>query len=234
MREHTHFSPHRQFRRALALDWSLYGVDLVYGLLYVLASFYAGRRVGHSQVYNVIGPFLLVAGFMMYQTWHICAPSARHATARYFFNLPQDRLTALRARLTFLFLGTSWLTALVFVGCTLKLGGAGITACYRIHPEFVVLPFLMVAATVCHVHSVHGWDYWGRAGLFFLGICAWFVWKLYGINAHPPLLTNKFWPERDMSIWLQLLVAIVMLGMAGCLVAQTCVQWRKRQIGAIQ
>jgi len=234
MKDDQHYSTAQQFRRALASDWSIYGMDLIYGILYTLVGFYAARRVGYSQVYNVIGPYLLVSGYLVYLTWHMCAPGARRSTALYFFNLPQDRGIALSARLTFLFLGTCWLTALVFVGCALKLGGAGITACYRIHPEFVALPFLAVAATVCHIHSVHGWDYWGRAAVFFIGICAWFVWKLYMIDAQPPLAQNRFWPERDMSIWLQFIVAGMMLGISWRLLARARAQWRRRQIGAIQ
>jgi hypothetical protein len=234
MKENTHYSTRQQFCRALASDRSLYGMDLVYGVLYMLVGFYAGRRVGYSQVYNVMGPFLCVSGYLVYLTWRMCAPGARRTTALYFFNLPQDRGIALSARLTFLFLGTSWLTALVFVGCALKLGGAGITACYRIHPEFMVLPFLAVAATVCHIHSVHGWDYWGGAAVFFIGICSWFAWKLYLIDAHPPLADNNFWPERDMSVWIQFVVAGLILGISWWLLAQARIQWRKRQIGAIQ
>jgi hypothetical protein len=234
MTERIDYSPRHQFRRALAMDWSLYGMDLVYGVLYVLVGFFLARQVGHSQVYDVIVPFLCAAGFMVYQTWRICAPSARRATAPYFFNLPQDRNIALSARLTFLFLGVTWLIGLVFVGCGFKLGGAGITACYRIHPEFVVLPFLAVAAPVCHVHSVHGWDYWGGAAVFFIGICSWFVWKLYAIDAHPPVADNNFWPERDMSVWIQLIVAGIIMGISWRLVARARVQWHKRQIGAIQ
>ncbi len=234
MTEKIEYSPRGQFRRAMASDWSLYGGDLAYGLLYVLIGFFLARRVGHSQVYNVIGPFLCATGFMVYQTWRMCAPSARRATAPYFFNLPQDRGVALSARLTFLFLGAIWLIGLAFVGCGFKLGGAGITACYRIHPEFVVLPFLAVAATVCHIHSVHGWAYWGRAGVFFIGICSWFAWKLNAIRAHAPRASNNFWPERDMSVWIQLIVAGIIMTISWRLVANARIQWRKRQIGAIQ
>ena len=70
--------------------------------------------------------------------------------------------------------------------------------------------------------------------MFFVGICWWFVWKLSRIDAHPPMITNNFWPERDMSIGLQLLVAGIMLGVAGWLLVKAQRQWRKRQIGAIQ
>ena len=234
MSDEALYSPRQQFRRALASDWFLYGMDLVYGLVYVLLGFFLMRRVGYSQVYNVIVPFLCASAYMIYQTWHICAPSARHATASYFFNLPQDRIIALYARLTFLGLGTVWLIGLVFVGSALKLGGAGITACYRVHPEFVALPFLAVAATVWHVHSVRGWGHWGRAaGLFLLTSC-WIAWKLYAINATPPQASNSFWPQREMSLGTQVCVSFVMLGWAGWLLAQAHGQWRKRQIGAIQ
>jgi len=54
------------------------------------------------------------------------------------------------------------------------------------------------------------------------------------IDAQPPLAQNRFWPERDMSIWLQFIVAGMMLGISWRLLARARAQWRRRQIGAIQ
>ena len=223
-----------QFRRMLVLDWSLYAWDFAYGTFYALIGFFVFRRVGYSQVYDVIGPFFLVSGFMIYQTWHVCAPHTRSATAFYFFNLPHRRDIAFYAHLTLLSLGGLWLMAVVLLGSTLKLGGAGITSHYRIHPEVVVLPFVALASTMAHVYLIRGRSYWVKAALLFIVACACFVWKLTLMDDHPPLSSNDYWPEREMAFWEQLCIAGILLGGVWCLIERVRRNWQRRQIGGIR
>ena len=42
------YDSRRQFRRILALDWSLHALDFAYGSVYALLGFFTFRRVGHS------------------------------------------------------------------------------------------------------------------------------------------------------------------------------------------
>lgn len=228
------YDSRRQFRRILALDWSLHALDFAYGSVYALLGFFTFRRVGHSQVYDVIAPFLLVSGFMIYQTWHVCAPNTRSATAFYYFNLPHHRHIAFYAHLALLSLGGLWLLALVLLGCALKLGGAGITAHYRIHPEMLVLPFVAVALTMAHVYLIRGWSYWLMTALLFIAVCSWFFSKLYLIDARPPLSRNDYWPEREMAYWIQLCIAGIMMGFVRSLIERVRTKWQHRQIGGIR
>ena len=171
---------------------------------------------------------------MMYQTWHVCAPNTRCATAFYYFNLPHQRHIAFYAHLTLLSLGGVWLIAVVLLGCALRLGGAGITAHYRIHPEMVVLPFIAISLTMAHVYLIRGWPYWCKAAAFFIGVGAWFVWKLHMIDAHRPHAGNDYWPEREMAYWIQLCIAGIMMGVVWSLIERVRKNWQRRQIGGIR
>ena len=177
---------------------------------------------------------MFAAAYMIYVTWHMCVAKTRFRTTHYYFNLPQDRTVAFYAQLTLLGIITLWFLAWVLAGCLFKLGGAGITACYRIHPEFFVFPFLVVSATVRHIYQQHSWAYWRRTGLLFIFVCCWVAWKVHAIKANAPRPGNHFWPDRDMSLFVQLWVAAIMVGLSYYLISETCKQWRHRQIGAIR
>jgi len=93
------YSPRRQLHRALASDWRLYGNEMLYGLFYILMSFYCFRRLGLSQVYDVISPFIVAAAVTAFLTWRICSSDVDKKTGPYFASLPRDRDTAFGARI---------------------------------------------------------------------------------------------------------------------------------------
>ena len=230
----TFYSPDRQFRRALAADWQLFSTELLYGVPYIVVGFYALRWVGTSQVYNVTWPFVFAAGLAAWLTVHICSPSIKRKSALYFFALPQNRQTAFNGRLAFLFILVLWLVVLVFVGCGIKLGGAGITACYRIPPEFVVLPFLTTSAVFWGVHCLHSRTYWFRVSLFGASLVGWLFWKLYAISRNPANAGNNYWPGREMPLGLQFVVAGLFVAISVRFILSARTAWRKRQMGAVQ
>ena len=173
-----YYATGRQFRRMLALDWSLHAWDFVYGTFYALIGFFVFRRVGYSQVYDVIFPFFLVSA--------------------------------------------------------LKLGGAGFTSHYRIHPEMVVLPLVALVSTMAHVYMIRDRSYWAKAALLFIVACAWFVWKLNLMDDYPPHSSNNYWPEREMAFGAQLCIAGILLGGVCCLIEKVRKNWQRRQIGGIR
>ena len=232
MTDNLYYSSKQQFCRALAINWSLYKTDMIYGVLYVIPGFFA-HRLGLSQVCNVFFPFLMISGFITYYTWRICSPYTKRTTTPYFINLPQDRIITLYAHLIFLSGSIIWLISWVFAGCAFKLAGAGITACYRIHPEFVVFPFLAVTLTMLHIYSVHSWSYWIKFGLLLITAGSWLFWRIDMFDAIKPCAKNNFWPQREMPLAIQCLTACIILGISACLFKTTCIQWRKRQTGAI-
>lgn len=229
-----YYSPSCQFKRALNRDWRLYGIDLLCGTLYPLIGFYLFHRVGQSQVYSVITPFVATAGFVVYLTRRICLPEVKRESTFYYFNLPMDRVTALDAHVTVLGLVCLWLVGWVFFGGLLKLGGAGITACYRFHPEIVVLPFLVAALAVRHIYVIHGRRSWVWSLLWYGSLAAWVVWKYFAIAGMPANSGNNYWPDRPMSLSAEWALAGIMAVAAACLVHNTRIQWRKRQIGGIR
>jgi len=227
------YSPFCQFKRALNRDWRLHSAELLCGILYPMVGFYVARQVGQSQVYSVIWPFVVTAGFMVYLTRRLCLPEVKRESVFSYFNLPQDRLLALDAHVAFMCIVAIWLSTCVFVGSFLKLGGAGFTNCYRFHPEFVVLPFLVTALAMRHVYLIRNMAFWGRSAVWYVLVMAWLVWKYWHCQ-QPAHEANNFWPDRGMSLHLEWAAAAIMAGAAVWLITNTRIRWRGRQIGGIR
>ena len=228
----TFYQPARQFQRALHADLQLYGVDLLWGLLYPLVSFYMFRRLGYSQVYDVMWPFLMSAAYLTYLTRRMCGPEIRHVSAAYYFNLPQGRLTTFWAHVTFLVITSVWLLGWTGLGCALKLGGGGFTACYRIHLEFIALPLLAFALTLRHVYCIHSWAFWRQSLAGFILLAAWLIWKVHSFPKAESF--NNYWPQRNMSLTTESLCALILAALAAWIIMQTQHQWYTRQIGGIR
>ncbi|MCF7973826.1 MAG: hypothetical protein K9N55_08430 [Phycisphaerae bacterium] len=228
------YSPSRQFRRALTRDWRLHSIELLCGILYPVIGFYVGHRVGQSQVYPVIVPFLVTAAFLFYLTRRLCLPEVKRSSVFCYFNLPQDRLMALDAHVAFLGMASLWLTVWVLAGSLLKLGGAGFTACYRWHPDFVMVPFFTTALTIRHLYLKHGMAFWRDSVLWYLLLMTWLVWRFYGIIEQPSRSVNNYWPDRSLSLTTEWATAAIMAAVAVWLVHTTRIQWRQRQIGGIR
>ena len=227
------YSSSRQFRRALNSDWRLHSVELLCGILYAVVGFYVGHRVGLSQVYPVITPFLITAGFVVYLTRRLCLPEVKRSSAACYLNLPQGRIMALNAHVAFLAMALLWLTAWVFVGSLLKLGGGGITACYRIHPDFSALPWLVMALTIRHVYLEHTPAFWCRSVVWYVVLLSGIVWKFW--HCHQPAhAANHYWPDRGMSLPMEWAIAAIMAAVAMWMIHRTRIQWRNRQIGEIR
>lgn len=226
------YHPTRQFQRALYADLQLYSVDLLFGGLYPLVGFYMFRYVGHSQVYEITWPFLMSAAYLVYLTWRICKPEIRVVSAAYYFNRPLDRVTAFWAHVTFLLITALWLLLWVGVGCALKLGGAGLTACYRLHPEFLALPLLAVAVTLRYVYAIDSWTSWGISLFGFALLIAWLTWKIYSFPEAQSF--NNYWPERTMSLTTEIYGTLTLTALAAWITMDTQKQWRTFQIGGIR
>jgi len=223
-----------QFRRALNRDWRLHSLELLCGMVYPVVGFYVGHRVGLSQVYPVIVPFLVVAGFMVYLTRRLCLPEVRRVSAFCYFNLPQDRLVALDAHVGFLCIAALWLTGCVAAGSFLKLGGAGMTACYRFHPEFVVLPWFVTALMIRHVYRIRNLAFWGQSLLWYVLLTAWIVSRCFWIMSLPAHSGNHYWPDRHMSLTTEWALAGALAALTVWLIYRTRIHWRQRQIGGIR
>jgi hypothetical protein len=228
------YGPSRQFTRALNRDWRLHSIDLLCGVLYAVVSFYVGHRVGHSQVYSVIVPFLVTAGFMVYLTRRLCVPEVKRDSAASYFNLPQNRLMALDAHVVFLCIAILWLTGCVFVGSGLKLGGAGMTACYRFHPEFVVLPWFATALVIRHIYRIRNLAFWGQSLVWYVLLASWVVFRCWGILSLPSHAGNNYWPDRSVSLNTEWAWTAIFAALTVWLVYNTRIQWRQREIGGIR
>ena len=230
-----YYSPSFQFKRALNRDWRLHNIELLCGIVYPVVGFFVFHRVGQSQVYSVITPFVLTAGFMAYLTQRLCASEVRRESVFYYFNLPYGSSHVSGCPRDFPGAGLSlWLIGWVFLGGLLKLGGAGITACYRFHPDIAVLPFL-IAALDDSPHLPH-------TQLVILGRVPALVRvdsrlgrvEVFAVFRMPANSSNNYWPARPMSLLAEWVVAAIMVGAAVWLVYNARIQWRKRQIGGIR
>jgi len=232
MSQTVFYSPLRQLRRELAWHGRLHGADALFGLVYAAVGFYAFRRVGLSQVYDVAFPFVVVSGVLVYLALRVCLPEATGATARYFLALPRDRTIAFDAKVAFLLLTALWLETCVLAGVWLKLGGAAITPHYRLRPDFAALPFLMLGATV--------WFACAPEGLLRLVKSAVVACLIVGALALRVAFfgnatqKNDYLPPRAPSLAIEWLMTALIL-IAGAWMAMAARrQWRQRQIGEIQ
>ncbi len=139
---------------------------------------------------------------------------------------------ALDAHVVFLSLSILWLTGCVFVGSLLKLGGAGMTACYRFHPDFVVLPWLVAALAIRHIYLMHNLAFWAKSLAWYVSLMGLFVWRFFK-TFMPVHLGNNYWPDRG-SLHMEWVVAAMLASVAVWLVYTTRIQWRQREIGGIR
>ena len=88
------YSRKQQFLREWRVLWRIHRLDTLLGGVYVLAGFYAFHRVGLSQVYDVIAPFIVASIVAGYLASAIHEPQSQGHTRPFYFNLPRSRTTA--------------------------------------------------------------------------------------------------------------------------------------------
>lgn len=228
------YSPRRQFVREWRVLLRLHGVDVFLGGVYVLGGFYFLHWVGESQVYDVVIPGLVATIHAVYLAYAILLPQSSGSTFPFYFNLPREQMRAWDARLAFLCGVVVWMEAVILVATLLKIGGAGITPHYRLHPETFVSPFLAVAAVASYAHLKHSKGYIVVALLmlvvFFCGFVPWLnsVWMQFGDE------TNNFFPPRVLALSDQFIFAGLLTVATTALLALIRFRWRRREAGDIR
>ena len=234
MPEETGFySPNQQFFRTVRNDLRLHGVDILFGVLYAIGGFYFFRRLGYSQVYDVIVPFVAISGALLYLTQRICELEATRRTAVYSFSLPRAHTVAWDAHVSVLMGTAAGLVACIFVGAWLKLGGASITPVYRLHPELVVLPFFSVSLVIWNQHSKPSLKHYCLLAALLVLVVGIGVVEIEvfsrNLVEHPGHI-----PPRGVPILAQFLVAAFLASLTVTLLFVSRQNWVKRQIGEIR
>jgi len=228
------YSRGRQFFREWRALWRMHGLDTILGGLFVIGGFYIAHRVGISQVYDVINPFIIASFVAGYLTWIIGIPQSRGATLPFYFNLPRDRTAAWDAHLAYVVCAVLWMEAIILIGVALKIGSANITPHYRLHPEAFGLPFLTVAAVSCYAHVQHSRQNFVIALLAVVAfITALYYWLLYGFPENPER-HNNYYPSRGFALTNQYTFAAILLLATAFVLAQCRAHWRRREVGEIQ
>ena len=212
----------------------MHGTDTLLGGAYVLAGFYIAHSSGLSQVYNVFAPFFVASIVAGYPAWGIRLPQSRGNTLPYYFNLPRDRMATWDAHLAFLVGVVLWLEGAILLGTHFKLGGAGITPHYRLHPELFFLPFLTIAAVFSYAHIRHSVSYVCACLiaiiLFCWGIYRW-TGNVFGDHAGEH---NNFLPPREFALSQQFAFAALLLGVAVGVLIFCRRYWQRREVGEIK
>lgn len=228
------YSRKRQFLREWRALWRIHGLDTLLGGAFVLLGFYFAHRVGLSQVYNVIVPFIVAGIVSGYLAFVISIPQSRGNTLPYYFNLPRSRTAAWDAHLAFLVCAVLWMEGVILIGAMLKLGGAGMTPHYRLHPEAFVLPFLVIAAIFSFAHIRHSVRYIAASllamAVFAVGL---YKWVSIGFWEDAEQL-NNFFPPRGFTLSSQYAFAALLLVSAACALALSRGHWQRREVGEIQ
>ncbi len=221
------YSTRSQMLREMRRYWHLQWQSIVFGVIPVLFGFYLFHRYGASKVYDVHAPYLFSALIMIYVTALACKPERSPQTVSYFFGLPRDRAVAWRGRLAFLLLVSAGYEVLILAGTWFKLGGAGITPHYRLHPEQVMLPFLAVAFTLWCFHDPNIVTRIATMSTILLCTVIWFC-VMYG-NRIAPVESNHFHPPRAFSLITQCIAALLMLGLTVGLFFGARNRWMARE-----
>jgi hypothetical protein len=224
----------QQFFREWRVLWDVHGLDTLLGGVYVLPGFYFFRDVGFSQVYNVIGPFIIASLIAGYLAFMVCAPQTQGKTLPFYFNLPRARTTTWDAHLAYLVCAVLWIEGAILIGVLFKLGGAGMTPHYRLHPEAFALPFLGMAAVTAYIHVQHT----TRNVIAFLLVGVAFVVGLFfWLNTgflEGAEKTNNYFPPRGFDLSHQVAFSALLLIVAGYTLLRVRVQWQRRQVGEIR
>ena len=228
------YSRKRQFFREWRVLWRMHWLDTLLGGLYVLIGFYAFRRVGLSQVYDVFAPFVVASIDAAYLAFVISIPQSGGNTLPYYFNLPRNRTAAWDAHLAYLVCTALWMEAVILVGVLFKLGGAGITPHYRLHPEVIVLPFLAIAAAFSFAHLRHTVRNRVSSALILLmftfGLLYWLGFSVRETAEQD----NNFFPPRGLPLSVQCVLASLLLVYAMFVLAVTRRHWKRREVGEIK
>lgn len=139
------YSPRQQFLREWRLLWRTLKTDIYIGVAVVITAFYGFRVVGESRVYDVLLPLYATTGVAFYLAMNTWVRDVNKESRWFYYNLPKDRLRAWDAQFVFICTVVLGLESLILVGAYFKIGGAGLTPEYRLHPELFVLPLVAIA-----------------------------------------------------------------------------------------
>ena len=228
------YSRKRQFFREWRVLWRIHGLDTLLGGVYVLVGFYVGHRVGLSQVYNVVVPFIIASIVAGYLAFVIYAPESQGNTLPFYFNLPRGRTAVWDAHLAYLVCTVLWMEGAILIGAMFKLGGAGMTPHYRLHPEAFGLPFLAIASVSSYVHIRHSKRYIAASLLavvvFAAGLYYW-VTNGFWEDAQQH---NNFFPPRGFALSSQYAFAALLLVSAAFVLILSRCHWQRREVGEIK
>ena len=197
--------------RALARCFEWRDITLGVGLAFV--SFYLFRYPGHSQVYQVVLPYVLIALYLELLIIMHGKIELDDTSAGFYAMLPRDAKPSFDAKLLGFALYASVFEVAILIGAALKLGGAGITPVYRLHPEIMVLPYVGVLLGLCYAHHPPNQErgIFAFFSFFLLGLPAGARWALTPeANA-----LNGWLPPREMSLTIQLGIAVFLLALTG-------------------
>jgi len=228
------YSRKRQFFREWRVLWRMHKLDTLLGGVYVLSGFYAAHQVGISQVHNVITPFMIASIVAGYLAVVIYAPQSRGNTLPFYFNLPRNRTAAWDAHLAYLIGSIVWMEGVILIGVMFKLGGAGMTPHYRLHPEAFCLPFVAIASAASYAHFRHAKNYLAAIMVavtaFVVGL---YYWLVIGFPEDAGTL-NNFFPPRGFSLSSQYAIAALLLLSAAFVLALSRLHWQAREVGEIE
>ena len=205
------YSRRQQFFREWRVLWALCSTDILLGCMYVLSSFYFFRMVGNSQVYNVIMPFFMASFVAAYLTYRISGSQVRGNTRSYFTSLPRERKVVWQAHSAFVLCIVLGLEAIIAIGVAVKLGGAGLTPVYRLHPELMALPFVAVTSMFLGLYLRYTkWVIVLIIIVVLASLMGAIFWALDGFWEDPEAL-NNYHPSRGYELSYQCSIAFGMM-----------------------
>ncbi len=199
------WTPSAQVRRIVTTNARLTGIDLLYGLFYVLAGFFIFPIIARYSIHIVASPFVVLAVVLSYLTGRICGPEGQGQTAMFYANLPRQRSLTYWTHAALLCAFAFVLELVIGMGMACHLNAAQPGQTFVTTPFLVLLPYLAIAFWMWATYCLQSFPGFLKTLVIFLvaltaiGITAWDVNLCYKSREPIAWLYLQNWPLAILS-----------------------------------
>jgi hypothetical protein len=155
-------------RRIVRADTRTIGIDVVYGVFYVLAGFLFVHKPDYSGY--LIMPFFMLSVVLIYLSMRLCSPEYTGGTAMFYANLPRRRAATYWMHAAWLGLFATAMEAIILVGFFLQIVFSPDKP-HLIDPVMVVLPYLVACYMLWAIYKPRQWFIDSPAAIIFPTLC---------------------------------------------------------------
>jgi hypothetical protein len=209
-----------QARRIIAMDARIIGVDAVYGLLYLVISFFVILHPAQSKMaFATFIPFAALSLILIYYAIRVCNAEGDKKTAMFYSNLPRGRVLAYWTHALGLIVLAVIMESGIMLAMALGLGTAGNVSVQYIAPYMTVLPLLTIAFALWYIHARPRW-FQGMPALIAIVFSPFWL-----------ALQSQYDPSAAAEIWGKYGPLLGIILVSALMLWHGYYRWKKTQIG---